>query len=391
MTTTEIAAEEFAGRRQSAVEAARRQGLRGLLVCARGGGTLDRYGDVMYLTNFYTSFPYIPDLAGQWTGRAHAFLVLPVDAPPCLITDVPDDGSIALPAEEIVYGDLVIEETVAALKRAGLDRGKLGLVGSDVIPLKAHQQIAAGVAQVEWCDAQNILESLRAIKSPAEISLLRASAELGSRTIEAMMTAAVPEATHGDIVAAGQAVLNPAGGILYNSFMASGKGGPDPLYVKSNFPTWRAQDRLADGQWLRLGISGVLAGYFFDVSRSKAIGPATNRQIELFEASIAAVEAGIEGIRPGATAGELARAGLGRQEALGYPVQGVFSGLGHGIGLGWDAPWLAPGDETEILPNMVLNFERTIRHDGYLGDFEETVLVTESGPEKLTDAQVRFW
>jgi Xaa-Pro aminopeptidase len=391
MAEPAIPPQEFSGRREKAIAEARARSLRGLLVCARGGGSLDRYGDVLYLTNFYTPFPYIPDLPGHWTGRAHAFLVLPVDDPPCLIADVPDDGTIALPSESISYADLVIEETIEALKRAGLDRGPVGLVGVDVLPLKAFQQISAALEDVEWCDAQDILSDLRAVKSPAEIACLRHSAQVGSRTIESMMSAAVPGATHGEIVAAGQAVLNPAGGALYNSFMASGRGGDSPLYVRSNFPTWASQEPLADGHWLRLGISGVVNGYVFDVSRSKAVGQATNRQIELFEAAISCVEAGIERARPGATAAELARAGLGRQEELGFPLVGVFSGMGHGIGLGWDAPWLAAGDETEIRPNMVLNFERTVRHDGYLGDFEETVLVTAEEPVKLTDAQLRFW
>ena len=60
--TPGIAPVEFAERRRGAVEHAKREGLRGLLVFSRGGGTLDRYADVLYLTNFYTPFPYIPDL-----------------------------------------------------------------------------------------------------------------------------------------------------------------------------------------------------------------------------------------------------------------------------------------------------------------------------------------
>ena len=391
MADLEIESREFQDRRDRALAEARRRGLRGLLVCARGGGTLDRYGDVLYLCNFYTPFPYIPDLPGQWTGRAHAFLVLPVDEPPCLIADVPPDETVALPADQIIQSDLVVEETIAVLRAKGLDRGPLGLIGEDVLPVKAYKQIAAAHEAIEWHDAQDILTGLRAVKSPAEIALLRHAAQVGSRTIEAMMAAAVPGVGHGDVVAAGQAVLNPAGGILYNSFMASGRGGPDPVLVRSSFPTWAAGAPLEEGHWLRLGISGIVGGYVFDVSRSKAIGQATNRQIELFEAAIACVEAGIAGVRPGVTAGALAEAGLGRLEALGYSTEAVFSGLGHGIGLGWDAPWLARGDGTRITENMVLNFERTVRQDGYLGDFEETVLVTAEGPVKLTDAQLRFW
>ncbi len=391
MTSLQISSEEFQARRERAVAAAGRRGLRGLLVCARGGGALDRYGDVLYLSNFYTPFPNIPDLPGEWTGRAHAFLVMPVDDEPCLIADVPPDDTIALAPEAISYADLVIEETIAVLRAKGLDRGPLGLVGEDVLPVKAYKQIAAALEGIEWHDAQDILTGLRAIKSPAEIVLLEHSAQVGSRTIEAMMAAAVPGASHGDVVAAGQGVLNPAGGILYNSFMASGRGGPDPVLVRSNFPTWAAGKPLEDGHWLRLGISGIVGGYVFDVSRSKAVGQATNRQIELFEAAIECVEAGIASAHPGATAGQLAEAGLGRLEALGFSTKGVFSGLGHGIGLGWDAPWLARGDLTEIKPGMVLNFERTVHQDGYVGDFEETVVVTDEGPVKLTDAQLRFW
>jgi Xaa-Pro aminopeptidase len=148
---------------------------------------------------------------------------------------------------------------------------------------------------------------------------------------------------------------------------------------------------LEEGQWLRLGISGVVEGYVFDISRSRAIGQASNRQIALFEGAIEVVEAGIEAIRPGTTAAEVAAAGRAKQSALGFPLKGVFSGLGHGLGLGWDAPWLAPGDETPIAPGMVINVEKTLAQDGYVGDYEETVLVTETGLERLTSAQRRYW
>lgn len=40
---------------------------------------------------------------------------------------------------------------------------------------------------------------------------------------------------------------------------------------------------------------------------------------------------------------------------------------------------------------MVLCLERTVKADGYLGDFEETVVVTDRGAEKITDARIRYW
>ena len=124
--TPHISSEEFSNRRRRAAEKAGEIGLSGLLVCSRGGGTLDRYGDVMYLTNFYTSFPFIPDLADSWSARAHAFLVLGCDNEAILVTDVPDDGQISMPPDCVVTTDLMVDGVLEAMKRLGLDRGRLG-------------------------------------------------------------------------------------------------------------------------------------------------------------------------------------------------------------------------------------------------------------------------
>tara|TARA_B100001109_G_scaffold113702_1_gene92798 strand:- start:176 stop:1339 length:1164 start_codon:yes stop_codon:yes gene_type:complete len=386
-----ISTEEFAERRSRAAEMADAEGLKGLLVCSRGGGTLDRFGDVFYLANYYTSFPYIPDLPQVWSGRAHTFVVLSAKGECILVTDAPNDGQTALAEEDVIYTDLVLDGVLDAMQRLEMESGSVGLIGGDVLPVDTYQNLAARLTNVEWTKAQHILVKLRSVKSPDEIELLRSASEVGSQALEAMMSAAEPNSTHGDIVAAGMAVLAPAGAALYNSFMASGRGGENPQAVRRNFPTWGSNEPLANGQWFRIGLSGVLNGYYFDLSRSKAIGAPTNQQIELFEAAIDIVEAAIAEIRPGVTAEAVAEAGLAKQTAMGYPNDGVFSGLGHGVGLGWDAPWLAAGDKTIIEPGMVLCIERTIRKNGYLGDFEETVVVTEDGCEKITGAQMRYW
>ncbi|MGE0094239.1 MAG: M24 family metallopeptidase [Alphaproteobacteria bacterium] len=382
---------EFAGRRARAQEAAKARGLDALLVCSRGGGPVDRYADIMYLANFYTSFPYTLDLAPHWTGRAHSFLILPVGDPGLLVADIPYLDGVAMPRERIEVTDNVIESVIAALGRFGLSRARVGLVGDDVLPVGMARMIQAALPEMRLEPADDVVGTMRMIKSPAEIQRLRAAAKIGSRMIEAMMKAAKPGASHGDVMAAGLQVVVPAGGALYNSFMASGTGGDNPTLIRSTFPTWRSETPLKKGMWLRVGLSGVLDGYVFDVSRSKAIGPATNQQIDAFETAIATVQEGIKATRVGTTAGVVAETGLRRQEAMGYPLGGVFSGLGHGLGLGWDKPWLVMGDKTELKPNMVLNYERTVSRDGYVGDFEETILLTEDGTELLTDAQQRFW
>jgi Xaa-Pro aminopeptidase len=383
--------EEFAARRAAATGAARERGLKGLLVCSRGGGTLDRYADVMYLASFYTPFPYIPDQEPRWAGRAHAFLLLPVAGEPLLIVDVPHHPTAQTGKVEIVTAPDTVGAVAEGLRARSMAAGEVGIAGADTIPWSVMRRLAAEVSPVSFVPADDILSHLRAVKSPREIALLRRASEVGSRALDAMMDAARPGVTHAEVFLAGQQMLISERAIMQNAFMISGRGGENATVVRNAFPTFGAEEPLAEGQWFQVGISGVLDGYLFDLARSTAVGETSPPQVDAFETAIACVDASIAAIRPGATASHVAEAGLGMMRDLGYDLGGAFAGMGHGIGLGWDAPWLIPGDETVLQPGMVLCVERGVRRDGFSGDFEETVLVTESGPELLTPARIRRW
>ena len=256
---------EFEERRTRAAEAVRRSGLDALLVCSRGGGALDRYGDVMYLTNFYSAFPFIPDFGDHWSARAHPFVLLHADGRARLIADIPFLDQVALPREDVVLTDRGLDALLEEIRRADLDAGRLGIAGYDTLPASYLDRLRSALPEARFEAAEQVLSRLRSVKSPGEIGLLATAAEIGSRTIEAMLDRAVAGATHGDVVAAGQQVLVSAGGILYNSFMASGTGGEHPTACRSIFPTWANPTPLEDGQWLRLGISGVFDGYSWDL------------------------------------------------------------------------------------------------------------------------------
>ena len=391
MTTESEMAGEFRQRREAALAVAAERKLNALLVCSRGGGTLDRYANVMYLTNFYTPFPFIPDRRPLWSARAHSFLLLPVDGLPALLVDVPYEPTAETGDADIVVANDMLEALVRELRGRGLGKSSIGLVGMDTIPWSIVRQLETDLPDIHWSPADDILDELRRVKSPSEIELLRQASEIGSRAVDAMLDAAQPGMTHADVVRAGQDVLVPAGAILQNSFMASGTGGKQPTAFRSNFPTYGATEPLTEGQWFQVGLSGVLHGYYFDMARSTAIGTASPEQVDAFEAAIACVQAGVDGVRPGVTAAAIAATGRARLEELGYALGGSFSGLGHGIGLGWDVPWLMPGDETVLEPGMVLCVERGVKRDGYSGDFEETILVTETGADLLTSARIRRW
>jgi Xaa-Pro aminopeptidase len=388
---------EFAARRAAAREAARAEGLDGLLVCAGPGAAPGHAADALYLANLRhgppgpcAAAPHGPPPCRS--GGDGAFLFLPVAGPEVLVAGRPPGPEAALPAGRIRLAPGTVETTAREIAAAGLGAGRIGLVGAEGLSPAGEAELRERLPGLALFDAQPLLDRLRTVKSPAEIARLRAAARLGSRAVEAMMAAAAPGTSHAALVAAGQEMLAAAGATLREGVLASGRGGLRPRHLAAAFPSWGARDAmLRTGDWLRLGLSGTLEGYGFAIARSRPVGAAGAGQVALFEAAIAVVEAAIAAIRPGVRAQDVAEAALAQERALGQGGAGGAPAIGHGIGLGADAPRLAPGCALRIGAGMVLRVGRTIRRDGLVATFGETVLVTPTGCERLTDAPARRW
>ena len=58
---------------------------------------------------------------------------------------------------------------------------------------------------------------------------------------------------------------------------------------------------------------------------------------------------------------------------------------GHGIGLAFDPPWITEDNELVLQPGMCLAVERRIAEaDGLGAQYEDNVLITPTGAERLT-------
>src|SRR5687767_1624514 len=121
-----VAAEEFVARQKKAAAAAAARGFDALLACARGGGTVDRYANVYYLANFYSSFPFITDRRPDWSARAHSFLLVPAQDAPLLIADMAVNRE-EVPVADVIVGDDVLKSLAGAIRERGLSRARIGI------------------------------------------------------------------------------------------------------------------------------------------------------------------------------------------------------------------------------------------------------------------------
>ena len=146
-------------------------------------------------------------------------------------------------------------------------------------------------------------------------------------------------------------------------------------------PAVPTSDRtLRRGDLVRLDVGCVRQGYHAEVTRTAVMGTPDARQEAVFDALARGVEAGIDAIRPGMTAGAAFTATLEAVRAGGLPGY-RHDHLGYGIGLdGRETPMLHGGSSATLDIGMVLTVEAPYYEHGWGGaQIKDTALVTRTG------------
>ena len=238
------------------------------------------------------------------------------------------------------------------------------------------------------------VEDEMAIKSPAEIELIRESAKWGNLAHVLLQRYTRPGVTETEVSqrASSEATLAmlDAIGPIYrgqNAFFDGasagyrgqiGRNAAIPHALAANI-TFQAGDVLVTGA------SAPVWGYLSELERTMVIGEPTSEQRRMFDHMVALQDTAFEAIKPGRKCSDVDRAVRAY-----YDEHGLWDywkhHVGHCIGLRYhEGPFLDIGDETEITPGMVFTVEPGLYAAG-LGGFRhsDTVAVTGDGIEFLT-------
>lgn len=396
---TALSHNEFKERQERARGAAERAGLDGIIVWSRGGGPVDMSADVAYLTSHYSQQPYIADHVGIGRGRSHGVFILPTRGSSVLVVDIPWWRRDLVVADDVRPGNDVVGLAIDAMRAARLDTRRVGFVGTSNMSAAAYLGFISGMPNATFVITDDLVEQLRIRKSPAEVAIVRESIALGNAAVSAAFEAAQPGVTEADVAAEVAGIVARAGGALYDA--PCGSGPQSHFFTWARMPSWSAKRQLMPGDIFHMDTYGALAGYYWDFGRCKVIGDApTVEQKELIEANIAIVEAVCQAIRPGIAASDAHKAGaqvasnlaiVRRVTAEPGETEG-FPALGHGIGLGWEGPWITADDRTVFEPGMAIAVETLFGHPSVGGTFfEENGLVTDTGFEVLSKVPRRWW
>ncbi len=261
--------------------------------------------------------------------------------------------------------------------RLGAELGpesRLGMPVSDLLRLRS------AMAPLELADGSAVMRALRLRKSTAEVRRMRHICHIVCDAFDGLPDLLGRDDTENDLVRKFQSdvLLRGADKTPYTA-IGSGPGGYRSIIMG---PTDR---RLRTGDLFLIDTGSRYGGYFCDFDRNYAIGEPPDTAKRVHDALYRATQAGIEAARPGRTAEDLFNAQAKVLADAGLEV-GNVGRFGHGLGkVLTEPPSLRPGDDTELLPGMVLTIEPSAMFGrGKILVHEENLVVTEGKAQLLT-------
>ena len=248
------------------------------------------------------------------------------------------------------------------------------------ISFEDHAQLKELTRHVRLMPAAGLVESLRMVKSPAEIAAIKASVQLNSSAFTQALRHFRTSMTEVDLAAEIEYRMRRLGaeGPAFESIVASGPRTALPHARPTSTPIQKDELLLMD-------VGAKVAGYASDMTRTLVVGRLDSKRRRMYRAVLESQLAAVDTVRPGVTCASVDRAA--RDVLRGFGMEHLFvHSTGHGLGLEiHERPRLGRKERTKLETGMVITIEPGVYQEGFGGiRIEDTVVVTTRGCDVLT-------
>ena len=193
------------------------------------------------------------------------------------------------------------QSVAARLKELGLEGGRVGMDGlagpldaDGWLPHSVYTELVELVPKAELVNLNDMLEKIRALKSPEEIEVLKRAAHLGDLMLDTCKDTARIGTSESAVYAKMKEAMLSNGGEEPTLFLwACDKR---PYQHPFRMPTTRPLER---GDAIICEIHPKYGGYFTHVERTFCVGEPDQNQTRIYDGCLAAYRAGLERFRPG--------------------------------------------------------------------------------------------
>ncbi|NOJ50872.1 M24 family metallopeptidase [Bradyrhizobium archetypum] len=342
-----------------------------------------------YLTGYDAYSFYVPQMVMValdheepiWIGRG-------MDRISALMTTYLADANIRSFPDAYVHSALspyayvaeVVKEIVGESARIGIE------MAGYYYSARAHADLVEALPEATFIDADLLVNWIRLIKSPAEITLMRQAGQIADAMMQRAIDFIEPGVRECDIAAE-----------VYHQMM---KGTPDfggtyscaPPHLcvgeRALAPHAHFTDKpLAASTIVNLELFGNRLRYQVNLARTIVVGKPSPQYQKLADVVVEGVNAGLGAVRPGVTseqvhaafANTLAKHGFEKDSRLGYSI-----GLGYPPAVGEKTVSLRKGDKTVLQAGMCFHMMSGLwlKNDGIT--ITQSFAVTEDGHEPLS-------
>lgn len=220
----------------------------------------------------------------------------------------------------------------------------------------------------------------RAIKEDWELERMRKAQQITDQAFSEMLTKIKPGLSEKQLQAelVYSLLKNGADGMAFEPIVVSGPN--------SSMPHGVPGERIVqEGDFITMDFGATYQGYCADMTRTVAVGYATEEMKKVYDTVLQAQTAAIAASKPGVTGRQIDAVARGIITDAGY---GAYFGHGYGHSLGMEcheAPNCNPGGERAMEKGMVSSAEPGIYLPGKFGvRIEDVVIFTENGCENIT-------
>jgi len=267
----------------------------------------------------------------------------------------------------------ILKEALAGCERIGAE--------SERLPHARWEALGKALGR-DLLPADAVLTGLRAVKEPGEVEAITAAQRIAERAFDEMLGYLRPGLTEHEIAAE----------LTYRMMRLGGEGNSfDPITItgaNTSKPHGVPGDAVVrEGDFVTMDFGTIVGGYRSDMTRTVAIGHATEEMRTVYDTVLRAQLAGIALMTAAHTGAEVHNAAAKVIADAGYGEY-FGHGFGHSVGLEiHENPSANPRNDAPLPAGAVVTAEPGIYLPGKFGvRIEDMIRVGETGPVNLTKA-----